>query len=313
MAIEINSYFPEEFLTNEQSIFNKLGIKRRFIAGEDETALDMAVKAVNGLNSSAVSPDMVFFSTSYPDGVNNAYELIEHSKYETDGCCNVHAACSGFGLALASIAGRIDRFSGSRILIAASERYSPTLVDLTSGQADSSLSQAIFSDGATAMVFTEGEDMEILNAVNYSFPQDISTCLRMPINYSLVRHPAIVVDIPPSENGYFWMDGKGVYEALRTTLPDLITEAVKGAKLEPGQIRMVIPHQASKPMVGILARRLPSMEVYQDLEDGNWSSASIPKAMAQALQQGAIGKEDKVVLAGFGAGLFASVSVVHLH
>lgn len=326
MAIEINSYFPEKVLTNEQLaseyttskgelyspdyFYNKLGVKRRFTAAVDETVSDMAIKAVEGLKISAASPEMVFFSTSYPDGVNNAYELVKHFNYEADECMNIHAACSGFGLALETITAKKERFSGKSIMIATSEKYSPTLMDLSQ---DPSLSKALFSDGATALRFTEGEDMEILNAASYTFPKEASTCLRMPIDYRLIRHPAIVVDIPPSENGRFWMDGQGVYQAIRSTLPDFIFSVVKGAKLEPGQIRMVIPHQASKPMLGILSKKLPDFEIYQDLEDGNWSSASIPKALDRALNGGAIGRGDFVVIAGFGAGLFTSVAVVKLN
>lgn len=326
MAIEIQSYFPEKVLTNEQlaaegitskgelltpdSISNKLGVERRFTAAEDETVLDMAIEAVKGLKTPATSPEVVFFSSSYPDGVNNGYELIKHFKYESDGFVNIHAACSGFGLALTTIAARKERYSGRSIMITASEKYSSTLMDLSQ---DPSLSKAIFSDGATILRFTEGEDLEILNAANYTFPKDTSTCIRMPIDYNLVRNPALVVDIPPSENGKFWMSGKGVYEAIRSTLPDLILSIVKGAKLEPRQIRMVIFHQASKPMLGILSKKLPNFEIYQDLEDGNWSSASIPKAMARALNEGAIAKGDRLVLAGFGAGLFASMAVVQLN
>lgn len=326
MAIEIASCFPQQVLTNqeivswgvmsggksltEQSIFEKTGINRRFIA--DETVLKMGLKAARLLPLSP-APDMVIFSTSYPDGTNNAFELVNQLNLLTDGCMNVHAACAGFTFSLRYIFENENRFSRKRILLIASEKYSPTLVDLRSDHDDRSLSQTIFSDGAVAMSFTEEEDIKILNALNFSFPREKSDCLKMPINDTLVRHPALTVDIPASTNGYFWMDGRSVYENIRETLPDLITAAIKGAELEPKQIRMIIPHQASRHMIDALAKRIPTLNFYRDLEDGNWSSASIPKAMARALDEGAIGKGDKIVLAGFGAGLFASIAVVQLN
>lgn len=329
MAIEIQVTTPYQVLTNqeiaswaitsggkqltEQSIFEKTGIKRRFIAQNGETVLDMGIDAVKSLQTRSISPDMVFFSTSYPNGTNNASRLVEHFQFPSDGFINIHAACSGFGLALATIAERKTRFSGNQTLIVASEKYSPTLVNLESGQDDPSLSQTIFSDGASAMLFTPDEDLEILNAVNYAFSKGVSECLRMPIDYNLVRHPSMVIDAPTSPNSYLWMDGRSVYEAVRTTLPDLIMDSINGAKLEPRQIRMIIPHQASRHMIDALAKRLPTLDFYRDLEDGNWSSASIPKAMARALDEGAIVKGDRLVLAGFGAGLFASVVVVQLN
>lgn len=326
MALEIITYFPEQILTNqeiaswgvksggklltEQAIFDKTGVKRRFIAVE--TVLEMGLQAAQALPSLQVA-DMVFFSTSYPDGVNNAYEVVKNLKSRADGCMNVHAACSGTTLALSYVFEHLNLFSGRRILLVASEKYSPTLIDLRSGQDDPSLSQTIFSDGAAALAFTEGQDLKILNSLNYSFPREKSNCLRMPINYDLIRHPALTIDIPASENGYFWMNGKAVYEGIRETIPGLINTAIERAGLEDRQIKMVIPHQASRHMIDALAKRLPTLDFYRDLEDGNWSSASIPKAMARALGDGAIGKGDKLVLAGFGAGLFASVAVIQLN
>lgn len=198
MALEIGTYFPERVLTNEdiaswnvrlggklltaQSIFEKVGVKRRFIAGEDETALFMGVKAVKSLPNFLESPDMVYFSTSYPDGVNNAEVLIRHFGYTADGFENVHAACSGSTFSLSHIFKNKERFLGKRILLVASEKYSPALVDLRSDDTDLSLAQTIFSDGAVAMSFTEGQDLKILNALNYSFPKEESACLRMPVN-----------------------------------------------------------------------------------------------------------------------------------
>lgn len=326
MAIEIQVFSPVQVLTNqeiaswgvmsggkpltEQSIVEKTGTNRRFIA--DETVLEMGLKAAQLLPLSP-PPDMVIFSTSYPDGANNAFELVSQLNLLTDGCMNVHAACAGFTFSLNYIFENENRFSRKRILLIASEKYSPTLVDLRSDHDDSSLSQTIFSDGAVAMSFTEGEDMKILNSSNYSFPKERSACLRMPVEYGLVRHPVLTVDIPASENGHFWMDGKAVYEGIRETVPGLITTAIERAGLEMQQIKMVIPHQASRHMIDALAKRLPTLDFYRDLKDGNWSSASIPKAMARALGEGAVGKGDKLVLAGFGAGLFASIAVVQLN
>lgn len=327
MALEIATYFPEQVLTNKdiaywgvqiggkaltaQSIHDKIGVKRRYVARADEKVLSMGIQAVQSLPSSP-QPDVVFFSTSYPDGTNNASDLIKHLNLTADGCINIHAACSGFTLALSHIWENRDRLSGKKVLMVASEKYSPTLVDLRSDDTDSSLAQTIFSDGAVAMSFTEGSDIKILNALNYSFPRERSACLKMPIDYSLVRHPALTVDIPVSENGYFWMDGKAVYEGIREKVPKLIITAIEDAGLETRQVRMVIPHQASRHMLDAISKGLSNVDVYRDLEEGNWSSASIPKAMLKAFNQGAIGSGDKLILAGFGAGLFASVTVVEL-
>ncbi len=326
MTLEIAAYFPEQVLTNEQiaswgiqtggkpltteAIFKKVGVKKRYLADDAQNVLDMGLRAMKAL-SSLQGVDMIFFSTSYPDGVNNASE-IARSNPTADGCVNIHAACSGFTLGLNHIWKNRERFLGKRILFVASEKYSPTLVDLRLNQDDPSLSQTIFSDGAAAIIFTAGQDLKILYASNYSFPREKSMCLRMPVNHELVRHPALTVNIPPSENGHFRMDGKAVYEQVRETVPVLIKTAIERAGLDKKDIKLVIPHQASRHLLEALTRRLPGLQTYSDLEDGNWSSASIPKAMRQAINEGVITAGDKIVLAGFGAGLFTSITVAEL-
>lgn len=334
-SIKTAIYLPEDRLTNAEiaswglktsqgknfdaeSVYSKTGVENRFVAKPEETVSDMGVVAARSLvrNTNPALIDFVFFSTSYPNGIDNASEATKSLGLSPDGYVNVHAACSGSTVALSYMHRHRERFTGKHVLLIASEKYSPAVVDLRiDPSGDPSFSQTIFGDGAAAEIIVLGENLEILSSTEYGFPRDVSGCLRMPIDKTKVRHPAIEIDIPTPTNGKFQMDGQAVYLTLRDSLPELVQKGIKLAGLEPSQIALIIPHQASRHMLDSLTKRLPhplSERIYYDLQDGNLSSASIPKALDRAQKTGSVARGDKVVLAGFGAGLYASIVVAEL-
>ena len=71
-------------------------------------------------------------------------------------------------------------------------------------------------------------------------------------------------------------------------------------------IDLVIFHQASKAAISTLGRKLKISEdkIYSNLErHGNLVSASIPVAIHEAEQEGALKRGDRILLVGFGVGL----------
>jgi 3-oxoacyl-[acyl-carrier-protein] synthase-3 len=79
------------------------------------------------------------------------------------------------------------------------------------------------------------------------------------------------------------------------------------------EVSLVIPHQANKRIIQTAARRLrlPEEKVYVNLDRyGNTSSASIPIALCEAIEEGRVEAGDNLVLVGFGAGLTWAAAVV---
>ena len=77
-----------------------------------------------------------------------------------------------------------------------------------------------------------------------------------------------------------------------------------GVALE--DIDLWVPHQANFRIIDAAARRigLPMEKVACNIDEyGNTSSASIPLALEEAIRAGRVKSGDKVLLAGFGAGL----------
>lgn len=323
-------YLPRNVLTNQEielwkvntqngtlsasDIHSKLGIERRFVAGKDETVLSMGVKAVNDALEGKKDVDVLITSSSFPTGVNLSDEIRKELSLSVDSLIEVGAACSGFTRSLAYLKENEERFRGQRVAIVSTEKFSDKVHDLKNknSKPDLSLSQAIFSDGTYVMVFIFGrEGLDVLSYSNYRFPEQYKNQIRMPINEDLIRHPYLQEPVA-NDCKEFEMDGKGVFKAVVKTIPGKILETVENSRLKPEDISLIIPHQASKRMLEGVEERLPQFQgrLFYDLENGNFSSASIPKAIKRAVDEGRLKKGDNAVLAGFGAGLFVSIAVV---
>ncbi len=204
---------------------------------------------------------------------------------------------------------------GKSILIVSVDKHQEHVFDLRNGGAknDPALSQTIFSDGASAVRFTYGEDLIVLASAEVEL--GFADSLKLDDQGTLRVAPFLVrpkAGIPLSESGKIEQQGRTVYGAVTRAVPDLIAQTVEEAGLKPDDIDLIIPHQASIHVLNTLQTRLKDYpdKVFIDIENGNFSSASIPKAMREAMRQSMILKGDTVVLVGFGAGLFAAVAVV---
>lgn len=329
-TISFGLYIPQKTLTNEEieswqvktpggnlltaeNILKRTGVERRHIATKAETIEQMGLAVAEQAMDKKRRAGLLIATTSYPDRNLSQY-LIDTKNYSSLVNIDIYAACSGFVRGLNFIKTHENTFMGHSVLMVASEKYSDKVFDLKKGvEDDPSLAQTIFSDGAVAMHFIYGKDLRVLSGKNKKLPGDLTSSIQMPIDRSKMRPMYIEESVPNSASGKFEQDGKTVYRAVIENVPKLIRETLDKAHLKEKDIKLVIPHQGSGHIIDGLQKHLPNMQVFSDIEDGNFSSASIPKALFKAREEGLIHRKDKVVLAGFGAGLFASVAVVEFH
>ena len=102
------------------------------------------------------------------------------------------------------------------------------------------------------------------------------------------------------------MNGREVYRFATRVMSQATLEAVEKAKLTIDDIDLLIPHQANLRIIEAAVRRLniPMDRCVVNLDRyGNTSTASIPIATCEALQEGRIHPGDQLVFVGFGAGL----------
>ena len=102
------------------------------------------------------------------------------------------------------------------------------------------------------------------------------------------------------------MDGREVFQFAVRSVPEAIRRVLEKNNLKTEEIDWFILHQANRRIVEAAARRLGmGIERFpMNLQEyGNTSSASIPILLAELKQSGVLKKGQKIVLAGFGAGL----------
>ena len=87
--------------------------------------------------------------------------------------------------------------------------------------------------------------------------------------------------------------------------PEVIMEALHTEGLTPSDINMLIPHQANLRISQFVQRKmgLRDDQVWNNIQKyGNTTAASVPIALCEAYEAGAIKKGDLVCLAAFGSG-----------
>jgi 3-oxoacyl-[acyl-carrier-protein] synthase-3 len=83
-------------------------------------------------------------------------------------------------------------------------------------------------------------------------------------------------------------------------------EALKRAGIDVSQVDLVVPHQANLRIIEAVAKRcnVPMERVFLTVQRyGNMSSATVPVAMVEALEEGRVKPNSILLTPGFGAGL----------
>ena len=127
---------------------------------------------------------------------------------------------------------------------------------------------------------------------------EVLTCrARSNVNFLTGREP---------DTEYLYMNGQEVFKFAVKKVPECITELLREVNTDKEEITHFLLHQANYRIIEAAARRLklPIEKFPMDIENyGNTSGASIPILLDEMNRRGELKKGDKLVLAGFGAGL----------
>src|SRR5690554_149359 len=300
---------PERVLTNrdleqlvdtsDEWIRERTGIVERRIADDRDTVASLDFRAARkALSHANVSPrdlDLIIVATSSPSNLFPATANIIQDRLGATkaGAFDLLAACSGFIYALSLAASHIESGAATTALVIGTETLS-RIVDWSDRS-----TCILFGDGAGAFVLRAGDTAGgVLEVVLHS---DGSGCDHLYAR-SGVRtswHG------PPPEQSLV-MNGREVYRFASRVMVQATEEVLERAGLKPEDVDLIIPHQANIRIIQAAARglRLPMERFFVNIDRyGNTSTASIPIAMAEAVEQGLVKPNDRIVLVGFGAGL----------
>ena len=317
----ISYYLPEKIVTNEDlieefpewsvdKIAKKVGVYSRHIAGENETAGDMAEKAALKLfDEYKISPneiDFVLLCTQSPDYFLPSTACILQNRLGipmTAGALDYNLGCSGcvYGLAMAKglIAGGIAK----NILLLTAETYNKYL-----HPSDKS-NRSIFGDGAAAcLISTEG----FAKIGEFSLGTDGSGAENLILETGAARKKKVTGKNTVDEDGhqkyddYLYMNGSAIFNFTLDAVPTMLKKILEKNHLEKKQIDYFVFHQANKFMLNTIRKIcvLPKEKFYVNLEEtGNTVSSTVLIGLKQCLDTGTINKNMRVMVSGFGVGL----------
>jgi 3-oxoacyl-[acyl-carrier-protein] synthase-3 len=118
-------------------------------------------------------------------------------------------------------------------------------------------------------------------------------------------HPATAETIRDGLH-YIQMNGREVFRFATRVMAQATHQAIDKAGLTLDDIKTIIPHQANKRIIEAAARglKLPIERFVINVDRyGNTSTASIPIATVEAIEEGRLEEGDNIVFVGFGGGL----------
>ena len=297
--------------TSDEWIRERTGIAERRIADAGQSSATLAVeaglKALRVANLNPADVDLIIVATSSPEHIFPATACLVQDKIGAThaGAFDLLAACTGFIFALNMASQAIRSGSIRNALVIGAETLS-RLVDWQDRN-----TCILFGDGAGAFVLqASNEPGGLLSAVMRSDGSG-SDLLSLPAGGS--RLPASPETVRNGQH-FIHMNGREVFRFATRVMKQATREAVAAANLKIEDIHLVVPHQANLRIIEAAMRGLeiPHEHCMINVEHyGNTSTASIPIATCEAIQQGRLQAGDKVVFVGFGAGLTWGAAVLH--
>lgn len=316
--IVTNKELEQMVETSDEWIRERTGIGERHVSvGETVVTLasEAARKALEQAGKRAEEIDLILVATCSPE----QYLPCCACQVQADiGAVNalafdVNAACSGFLFALNTADAYLQMGLAKNALIIGSEVLSK-LVDWTDRG-----SCILFGDGAGAVVVERcGTTAGILGRALHSDGTGggVLQCGARELTTPYARTSAAKTDQNQPTDGrehYIQMDGQEVYRFATRRVPQCIEEALSDAGLAVPDIDLFVLHQANARIIDAVAKRLHADrdKFPTNLERvGNMSSASIPVLLDELNRQGKLHRGDRIVLAGFGAGLTIGACVM---
>ena len=289
--------------TDHEWIVERTGIVQRHIGAADETTMSMAATASRAaMQRAGVSPgeiDAIVLSTATPDRLlpSTGVDLQAELGATRAAAFDISAACTGWVYGLTVAEGLIASGVVETALVVGAEKMS-AIVDWKDRS-----TCVLFGDGAGAAVLKRAKSHSrgILSAYMRS-DGTLAELLWRPSGGAKVPYAQATLD---DRSTYVKMAGREVFKHAVRSMADACDRALDGAKLTGQDIDILIPHQANVRIIEATAKHanISMDKVFVNVDRyGNTSSASIPIALDEAVEQGRVKEGTTAMFVAFGAG-----------
>ena len=278
-----NSDLEKTLDTSDEWIVERSGIRERRIGDSTaELAIAAGRQALVQADIDPASIDLMILATTTPDQTVPATSAHVHHELKLGGgAFDLNAACSGFVYGLVTANAMLGA-GAERILVIGAETLS-RIVDWSDRN-----TAVLFGDGGGAFVLESAPDEGQLLAWDLGLDGSARNILKSEVG------------------GTIEMDGREVFRRAIRAMVDSAVRTLQRAKVRPEEIKLVVPHQANIRIIQAACDRLGIERERAAIvlhDTGNTSSASIPLALVDAIENGRLEDGDLVLLTGFGAGM----------
>lgn len=315
-------YLPDKILTNfdlekmvetsDKWIRERSGIQERRIANEKETASYMSAEALKNACKKAHMEyediDFIICTTNSPDTLfpATAMKILSYLNIKDRPGMDIQAGCTSFcyGLDIAdSLLKNGNRYKNIAVL--GVERLSK-LINWKDRN-----TCVLFGDGAGAAILSKNEKDDA-GIISSHLGGDSTKTSAIRLEAGLSELPATNETIENNQH-FVKMDGQDVFKFAVKIIPKAIKTLLKKAKMVIDDVNLIIPHQANIRIVEAASKmlKIPMEKFYMNIHKyGNTSSASIPIALDEAIEENKVKRGDIILTVGFGAGLTYATNII---
>ncbi len=283
--------------TSDEWIRERTGIGKRHIIEEETTSYMAGQAALRAVEQSGIDPseiELILVATSsseivFPCAACEVQKMIgavHAAGYD------LNAACTGFVLAFNTAQAYIGAGIYKTVLVIGADSMS-NLVDWSDRG-----TCILFGDGAGAVLLRAEEGAPVYMAAH-------SDGVKGPALTGMSRHRKDW-KIENDSESYIHMDGQAVFKFAVRKVPEIIEEVLDRAGIGIDEIDYFVLHQANRRIIEAAAKRLKTdiTKFPMNLEEyANTSAATVPILLDEMNREGSLHKGQKIMLAGFGAGL----------
>ena len=292
--------------TDDEWIRTRTGIHERRVSHVSlgEMSEVAARRALAGAGLDAKDLDLIVFGTcSMDEQVPNMASWLQHRiGARGAGAMDVNTACTSFLYGLTTASSMIKSGVVGNALVLGGELISP-MMDWSNRNVS-----VLFGDGCAAVVLQATDREEGVLADRLGCFADARGILQVHgMGLAYANRGWALGDTD-------WVfDGQEIFKRAVVGMSKACEAVLAARGLKAEDIHLVVPHQANLRIIEAVVKRagIPMERCFVNVQRyGNMSSATVPVALVEALEEGRVMPGSNLLLTGFGAGLTWSAHVV---
>jgi 3-oxoacyl-[acyl-carrier-protein] synthase-3 len=292
--------------TDDAWIVSRTGIRERRISHVPlaELAAVAAARALACAALPAEALDLVVLGSTLPDELapNMASGVARRLGATEAACMDVNTACTSFLYGL-STATALIRTGVVRTALVVGAEVPSAFLDWEDRN-----TAVLFGDGCGAAVLQASEREEgLLGERLGCYPGARGTLDIRGVGGRYANRGL------PLGFTRWNFDGQEIFRRAVVGMAQASVEALARCGLGVGDVDLCVPHQANRRIIDAVGKRagIPAERVFANVDRyGNMSAATVPVALAEALEQGRVAPGATLLLPAFGAGLSWCAHVV---